>query len=38
MKGYLVHLKDDLLEMSEGESLFKANDKKCNIIFSPKKN
>lgn len=33
MKGQLVHLKDNLLEMSEQKILFKANGKKCNIIF-----
>ena len=33
MKGCLVHLKDDLLEMNEWKILFKANGKECNIHF-----
>lgn len=33
MKGQLVHLRDDLLEMSKWKILFKANGKKCNIDF-----
>lgn len=33
MKGWLVHLKDDLLEMNEWKILFKANGKECNIHF-----
>lgn len=33
MKGWLVHLKDDLLEMNEWKSLFKANGKECNVLF-----
>lgn len=33
MKGQLVHLTDDLLEMSKWKILFKANGKKCNIDF-----
>lgn len=33
MKGQLVHLRDDLLEMSKWKILFKANGKKCNTNF-----
>lgn len=33
MKGQLVHLRDDLLEMSKWKILFKANGKKCNTDF-----
>lgn len=33
MKGQLVHLRDDHLEMSKWKILFKANGKKCNTDF-----
>lgn len=33
MKGWLVHLRDDLLETNERKVLFKANGKECNIPF-----